>query len=141
MNHGYNEYNTMNLHWNDSYRIGDERIDAQHQNLFELANAMLAASSQPELRLCAMKLYQHVRSHFADEEALMQKVGFPQYREHVESHNRVLQGLSAISQDIGTNTVDPAIISAFLQGWGLRHIPQEDALIARYVLNPIHPAS
>ena len=131
----------MNLQWNESYRIGDARIDAQHQNLFELANAMLVANTQPELRLCAMKLYQHVRSHFADEEALMQEVGYPHYRDHVESHNRVLQGLNAISQDIGNNTVDPSIVSAFLGGWGLHHIPDEDALIARHIQHRTQVAS
>jgi len=33
----------MTLHWQDSNKIGDADIDAQHQNLFALVNTFLAA--------------------------------------------------------------------------------------------------
>lgn len=123
----------MNIEWKDSYRIGDEAIDRQHQELFELANAMFVASDQAALRLCAIKLYQYVRTHFADEEALMKKVGFPGYQAHVQSHNRILANLGEVSHAIGRNAMDPTIVSEFLTDWGLNHIPKHDAQIAAFV--------
>lgn len=123
----------MNIDWKDSYRIGDEAIDRQHQELFELANAMFVASDQAALRLCAIKLFKHVREHFADEEALMKMVGFPGYQAHVESHNLILKKLGEVSHSIGRNALDPTIVTEFLTGWGLEHIPKADAQVAAFI--------
>ena len=123
----------MNIEWKDSYRIGDEAIDRQHQELFELANAMFAATEKPAQLLGAMKLFKHVREHFADEEALMKMVGFPGYKAHVESHNRILKNLGEVSHAIGKDAMDPKVVVEFLTDWGLKHIPQDDAQVAAYV--------
>lgn len=123
----------MKLEWKDNYRIGDEKVDRQHQCMFDLANAMYDAKDQAAMRLAAIRLYQHVREHFADEEALMRKVGFPGYAEHVESHNRMLAALNAVSQSIGRNDVKPDAVSALLMDWTLNHIPYADAQVASYI--------
>jgi hemerythrin len=123
----------MQNQWNDSYLLGDETIDRQHRELFALSAALLDAPDQAARRLAAIKLYKHVRQHFADEEALMKRVGFPHYIEHVNSHNGILQNLSAISKDIGNNTVDPRIVQGFLDYWGGKHIPLEDAQLAAFM--------
>jgi hemerythrin-like metal-binding protein len=123
----------MNIEWKDSYRIGEEAIDRQHQELFVLANAMFGASDKGALRLCAIQLYQHVREHFADEEALMKMVAFPGYKAHVESHNRILKNLGEVSHAIGKDAMDPKVVVEFLTDWGLKHIPHDDAQVAAFV--------
>ncbi|MGI9134222.1 MAG: bacteriohemerythrin [Rhodoferax sp.] len=123
----------MHIEWKDTYRLGEERIDQQHQTLFALANAMLDATEQAAQRLCAMQLYRHVHGHFKDEERLMQQVGYPDYAAHVQAHNALLQRLSSLSQDIGNNRVDPAVVVDFMTNWGLHHIPQDDARLATYL--------
>jgi hemerythrin-like metal-binding protein len=128
----------MRNQWKDSYRLGDATIDRQHQELFALAAALLEAPDQAARRLAAMHLYKHVREHFADEEALMQRVQFPRYQEHVNSHNRILHNLNAISKDIGNDTVDPMVVQVFLEDWGLKHIPIEDAQLTAYMEQSHH---
>lgn len=123
----------MKLEWKDSYRIGNDKVDQQHQRVFELANAMLEARDRDALRLAAILLYQHVREHFSEEESLMRKVGFPSYAEHVESHNRMLAALNAVSQTIGKNAVNSDALSALLLDWALHHIPVADAQFASYI--------
>jgi hemerythrin len=123
----------MTIEWKDSYRIGDKAIDRQHQELFELANAMFVAGDQAALRLCAIKLFKHVREHFADEEALMKMVGFPGYQDHVEAHNTTLRKLGDVSHAIGRNAMDPATVAEFLTDWGLNHIPNDDAQVAAFI--------
>jgi hemerythrin len=123
----------MNIEWKDSYRIGEEAIDRQHQELFVLANAMFSATDKGALRLCAMKLFKHVREHFADEEALMKMVAFPGYKAHVESHNRILKNLGEVSHAIGKDAMDPKVVVEFLTDWGLNHIPHDDAQVAAFV--------
>jgi hemerythrin len=129
----------MHFKWKDSYCVGDEHIDRQHKELFALANTLFVARDQAALRLCAARLYKHVREHFADEESMMKRMGFPQYQQHVASHNRLISGLNAISQDIASNTIDPGVVDTFLQDWALTHIPEDDAELARYVLAKVHP--
>ncbi len=123
----------MNIEWKDSYRIGHERIDAQHENLFSLANAVFAATDQPAYRLAAMQLYSYIRTHFSDEEALMRSVNYPAYPSHLQLHNRLLSRMNAISEDIGKNEFKNEEISAFMTDWLLQHIAAEDAQIAVYI--------
>ena len=69
----------------------------------------------------------------------MRRVSYPGYTTHVESHNNILKRLSSLSQAIGNNTVDPAVVSEFLSEWGLTHIPKDDARVASYIST--HPLS
>ena len=67
------------------------------------------------------------------------QVSYPGYTAHVESHNNILKRLSSLSQAIGNNTADPAVVSEFLSEWGLKHIPKDDARVASYIST--HPLS
>lgn len=123
----------MKIEWLGSYAVGDPLIDSHHQTMFDLANAMLKATDQKSLRLCAMQLYQHVREHFAEEEALMRKVHFPAYKEHVAAHNQMLMDLGVLSDQIGKNQAQPEAVRDLLMDWALHHIPKSDAKLAGYL--------
>ncbi len=73
----------MKIDWNDSYRVGDDRIDVQHQKLFALANDVIQARSLSAVRLHFMYLYEYVHEHFTDEEALMRNAGYARLKVHV----------------------------------------------------------
>jgi len=123
----------MNVPWNPNYRVGDARIDQQHEQLFALANAMLHTTTHEALQLHAMKLYQAVRQHFDEEEALMKQTQFPGLSIHVETHNAILRKLVSLSSDIGNNHISIALVEDFLNEWGLRHIPHQDAAFTAYM--------
>jgi hemerythrin len=123
----------MNIEWNDCYRVGDERIDLQHQRLFGLANAILRATDQDTYKLAAINLYGYIRKHFADEEALMREVHFPLYRAHVEMHNAMVSRFNAISQAIGRGQWSRDEIRAFMSDWLLHHIGTEDTQLAAHI--------
>jgi hemerythrin-like metal-binding protein len=128
----------MTTPWNPNYCIGDARIDQQHEQLFTLANAMLATTTLEALQLSAMQLYQMVRQHFAEEETLMQKLHYPQRQAHVEAHNAILKKLVVLSTDVGKNKISVALVEGFLNEWGLRHIPGEDAQLVKFLKT--HPS-
>jgi hemerythrin len=117
----------MSIEWKDSYKIGNEQIDAQHQQLFGLAQRMLAAESVAAIKLLALELYKHTRMHFEDEEALMRQGQFPGLAAHIESHNRLLGRLNNLSQAIGQGIVDKPALNALMTDWAMFHIPLEDA--------------
>ena len=123
----------MNIEWQDSYCIDNDRIDVQHQKLFAHANAVFALKGQAGQQLAIIQLYAHLRSHFANEEALMREVNFPEYKSHVHLHNDMLASMNSISVAIGKNQATDEDIHKFMSGWLLGHIAQEDTKIAAYV--------
>jgi hemerythrin-like metal-binding protein len=125
----------MKIDWNDNYKIGDETIDAEHQHLFELINKLLLAEELGTFKLIVMQLYKHTREHFESEEALMRKLKFPDCAAHTENHNQMLKRLNELSAVIGKGVVDKSAIQALMTDWALRHVPQDDGLLADYVKN------
>lgn len=123
----------MTIAWNDSYLIGDDAVDAQHQQLFKLANRFLAATDKASLTLCAMQLYKYTREHFEYEEALMRKFSFPDHKAHMEGHNRLIARLNLVGKCIENDTLNKQELEEFITDWALHHIPNEDARLASYV--------
>jgi hemerythrin len=127
----------MTIEWKDAYKIGQDDIDAQHQHLFELTNAMMATDDVPTLRMLIMTLYKHTREHFELEEAWMRKHNFPGTADHTNYHNSLLTRLNAISQDVGQCVVNKPAIEQLMSEWALQHTQHDDALIAAYIAGKV----
>ena len=123
----------MSLEWNESFRVGDPEIDRQHQYLFALANKFLLAQDKLALMSCARDLFQYTRDHFAYEEDLMLRAGFPSYEAHVKSHQLLISRLNVLSQQISDDKLDRNEMEGFIQHWALFHIPKADAKLADYL--------
>lgn len=117
----------MGIEWKDSYKLGDDKLDAQHQHLFDLAKKILAAEDVTAVRLLALELYKHTRVHFEEEEAQMRQRQYPGLASHIESHNRLLGRLNSLSQAIGQGTFDKPALDALMTDWAMFHIPLDDA--------------
>ncbi|MCC7198383.1 MAG: bacteriohemerythrin [Gammaproteobacteria bacterium] len=84
----------LHLTWLEGYESGNATIDAEHRELFRLANALmdatLAAERAPAACGAALDaLLEHVGHHFADEEALLEEAQY----DHLEGHRRAHAGL------------------------------------------------
>jgi hemerythrin len=123
----------MKIEWRDSFKIGDDEIDAQHQYLFELTNKLVVTDDVAALKLLVMQLYRHSREHFEYEEALMHKLQFPDCKAHTDYHNRLLSRLNDISAAIGKGEVDKRAIQILMRDWAMRHVPHDDLPLAAYV--------
>ncbi len=84
----------VNLQWKSSYRSGQPLIDAEHHELFELTNKIVAnmveqdtdAGILPQVR----ELIAHVHAHFSHEEKMLQAAGYPSAAQHGEIHRQLL---------------------------------------------------
>lgn len=123
----------MNVQWNESYCVGNERIDTQHAYLFDLANDIFAARQKAELRLCFIHLYKYMRQHFADEEALMREVDFPAYQQHIDMHFALIAQLNALSTRIDSGQWNAQDVHTFMHQGLLKHILKEDSKLAELV--------
>lgn len=124
----------MKLVWKDSYNLGDAEIDAQHQQLFALANDFLQAKGRTALTLCAMQLYKHTREHFALEEAAMRRLQVPWLEEHIGWHNNMITRLNAVSLGILSDTLEEQDLVKLMTDWAQKHIAVQDAAIANYLV-------
>ncbi|MGI9132922.1 MAG: bacteriohemerythrin [Rhodoferax sp.] len=122
-----------NFAWNDSYRIGDALIDEQHQELFRRAAFVLAATSHEGQAVCAMRLYQYMRTHLSHEEDLMRRIGYPEIDLHTRQHEQLLAKLHQISFDIANENLVKAELEDFIANWFLTHIADEDSQLAAYI--------
>lgn len=123
----------MSIEWKEAYKIGQAEIDKQHQQLFGLVNAMMAADNLPSVRKLIMELYKHTREHFELEERLMRQHKFPDIDLHTSHHNQLLGRLNEVSQEVGKGQLNKAGIEELMYDWALKHIPQEDARLATFM--------
>src|SRR5512141_1947060 len=81
------------VQWSQSFVTGDERVDAQHRELFRMINALHDAIAQQraadtvERIVCALERY--VTEHFATEAELMQRTSYPGATEHLSLHREI----------------------------------------------------
>lgn len=121
------------LNWNPSYCIGDAEIDAEHEQLFELAKIAADATDAAKQESALMALYTYARVHFSREESLMHEMGYLGYREHTAQHNKLIAELNELSGLRGTGVSVRAKLQEFLDSWLVTHILTQDARLASHI--------
>ncbi len=80
--------------WQDIYSVGVEKIDAQHRNLFDIANrfheACTARAAHSRLLQIFDELVSYTAIHFADEESMLREMKCPDYDRHKENHAKLV---------------------------------------------------
>ncbi len=101
----------LRLNWMEAYECGEPTIDAQHRELFELGNALIAAavggdaapgSWRPAL-VALDALVAHVVRHFQDEEAILARHGYPRLAEHKRAHAGLLKRAGELAAAVDEN--------------------------------------
>lgn len=111
--------------WQDSYALGDEKIDQEHKDFFELAEKLLSATHQQSLLQTLSELQQHVKTHFAEEESLMHRTGFHLIKSHVKEHELMREQLTAMIAKIERDDWQAADLQEFIGKWA-KHIQHSD---------------
>lgn len=136
--HSYNG-GTFMFEMKEEYYTGIELIDQQHKKLFEIADEaynLLKNDYIPDKYDNIMSLLGELKAytatHFADEEAYMEKIGhkrmFSQKIEHAEFMNKINEfDFTLIEENQESGIVE---ILAFLNDWLVHHILEKDKLIA-----------
>lgn len=119
--------------WKEEYKIDHGIIDAQHQQLFNLANQIVGVTDNSKITRLLMQFYQHVREHFQAEENLMKETNYPGYQQHVEAHNQMLDGLVEISKKVHAKCCHSSDIQHFVDRWLLVHILNEDMQLVKHL--------
>jgi len=119
-----------NMHWNDGMLLGVPRMDDDHRDLAGRIAGCAAANDQ-ELRFHLQQLAAATGRHFADEEHLMECIGFAGIGEHRKQHALQMLQLHRLLEDAAAGRVDDARrgLAAF-RDWFLHHVATMDAALA-----------
>jgi len=100
----------VRLNWSPAYCSGDPHIDAEHRELFRLANALLEKAAQPDSNQAQTEeayglLISHIARHFHEEEDQMRAWHFPQLQEHAKLHRQLLRRAEELGQNVDRGTL------------------------------------
>jgi hemerythrin-like metal-binding protein len=116
--------------WKPEYSIRDARVDSQHERLFLLYNQIAAMThGSGEQERLIRELYKDAVLHFAEEEALMATVNYPE--KDFERHRRSHQLFFRTVKRLGTQSAETAL--DFFREWLVRHILSEDQDVGRFL--------
>jgi hemerythrin-like metal-binding protein len=88
---GDNGFSALHLDWREDYECGHPLIDAEHRELFELANVLIeSVISNRDARPALDRLIEHVGRHFSDEEAILAEHAYPRLEAHRAAHAALL---------------------------------------------------
>lgn len=125
------------LKWTEDLHVGLPSIDAQHKELFDMANSLVTAIEQGKgrevLKDIFNRLKDYTRFHFQEEEAYMLEVGYPEYDAHSAEHAILMVRANTLWRMIQTDEdISPEGTSIFLREWIANHIMREDVKIEKY---------
>ncbi len=126
--------------WSDSYSIGCERVDAQHQELCHLVDELesnIGSETSGKTLAEALKfVVNYTRHHFNDEEKLMKVVAYPRLEEHKKLHNDLIHQVTEILLQLRDGKkLEPVELLKFLTDWVKNHIIEEDKKIGNFLVN------
>ena len=130
----------MAIEWNENLVTGNNDIDNQHKELFKRFDTLLEACNQrkgkEEVYKLLLFLGDYVKTHFAMEEELQKRSGYPHYQAHKEQHEGFIKELEILEQQF---KMEGATLSLVIQtnqsivNWLINHINVKDKDLAVYL--------
>jgi hemerythrin len=126
--------------WDDRYSVGVTLMDDQHKELLRETNELYAACRESDVaarerfREVIKSTVDYVKTHFAQEEQIMEKVKYPELPNHKKEHEvfvqKVLDEVKAFEEG---KTFVPNNFVRFLRDWILAHIALEDKKYGAFI--------
>ena len=122
--------------WKDSYRLGVERIDNQHIELFrmteELVNAVKNGATIQTYQKVLTFLKEYVICHFRDEEAYQESIHYSGIATHKEEHRQFTQTVFNYEKRLTENGFDEKTmkdLAGTVTAWLIYHVVDSDQKI------------
>ncbi|MDD2310291.1 MAG: diguanylate cyclase [Desulfuromonadaceae bacterium] len=110
--------NLVQLVWKESFCCGNQLIDSQHQQLFDVSNELFKAvlSSRPAVETSSIiaRLLEDVSRHFHDEQQLLESIRFLDIRQHTAEHDKLVAKGLELSQQFKESTLSVGDVFQFL---------------------------
>ncbi|TIH16515.1 hypothetical protein D0S45_08860 [Marinifilum sp. JC120] len=123
------------ISWDDKYSIGNEEIDRQHMQLFEMMNQCISEKSDSPLKYLALarEMLAYCQIHFKTEEEFMYEINYPFVKEHVLEHKSITAAVEKLTVHLyNKNEVESDAIDKFVFSWVAQHVIQKDGDFRNY---------
>lgn len=136
----------------DAFKTGIQSVDDQHQRLFDiiretndLIHEELLHDKYDEIMRLLTQLREYTEFHFHDEEALMERIHYPELEAQKRAHTAFVERLVEIDlsdlDNMDDNQQDYLIeLVDFLLSWLSNHILGSDKKIGEYMQKIILPS-
>lgn len=130
----------MGMKWEEKWSVGVDKIDTQHQELFnridQLVTAMKTGKGKDEVIGTLDFLEEYVIKHFNDEEELQKKNNYPKYeiqhREHEEFKDS-LRELRRVFETTGISAIFVINVQQKISNWWRKHILELDRDLGNFL--------
>jgi hemerythrin len=120
------------LAWTENLSVGNPTLDQHHRHLFDLLD-QIAEMGASGLGLDAVQavfddLNGYIAYHFSQEEAMMERAGFPFLELHRHSHQTIAMRVADMAAALSAANIERVTseLQQFLAGWLVHHIEIED---------------
>ena len=132
--------------WNNSLNTGNQRVDQEHKELFNMVTKMLEldtdqigdkhlAERKGKIENAVKFMGDYTVKHFAHEEELMTECKYPSKAEHVAEHKAffpVFEDLKKKILDEGATLAISLEVNSVLVKWLTNHIMNSDKKLAAH---------
>ncbi len=124
--------------WTDALSVGNEEIDSQHKKLVQLINGlhghMIAGDAHDILGKVLDRMIEYTAFHFATEEGLMARAGYPASAAHKEEHRKLVAKATDLrARFLAGKTAITMETMAFLRDWLQHHIAESDKALGAFL--------
>lgn len=123
--------------WSDTYVIGVPLLDDDHQHLFNIYNALVAAVNRRDndsrVQNLMHELFDYTDVHFEHEEDLMRRFDYPEYLRHRQEHESFITQLHDVNNHLEVGGMMGAFVLDFLGDWFVEHIRSTDMALGTFL--------
>jgi hemerythrin len=127
------------IEWRDGFKIGIDQVDQEHRHLFTLVRALNLESVDRTVD----ELLDYVVTHFSNEQALMEKSGYPAFEQHLKLHEEfAAQVAEFLGNDQAWTEDRVQELRRFLNKWLIGHIMTHDLRFGKWLTSrpvPVAP--
>jgi hemerythrin len=128
------------VEWTPDLSVGVELIDEQHRELFRRITRLVEAVKSKECKYVIGDVMQFLREyvveHFGEEQAIMEKYGYPASDAHRAEHERFMEDFSALEEELRGETSSytrSVYTNQMVVDWILNHIRTVDTRLGEYL--------
>ena len=126
------------LSWSKQYLIGNDLIDAEHEELFRLINAFhdhwLEKQDRQDIARILNQLVVYAQMHFRHEEVIMQDAGYPTLEQHQQIHEAMVDTIFRLRQSFEDKNIHLEMDTMkFVKAWLVEHILRNDYLFRDFL--------
>jgi len=123
--------------WKESFKIGIKEMDEQHRqfaaHVNELYDAVHLGNAEAIIGPILNKITDSIKSHFADEEAILKSVNYPMVEAQIKQHAYCISELILMKSSFLNKTQTAHNTLLFVKDWFVHHVTTEDLKYAEYV--------